>query len=49
MDTYQIRRSFPDKPSKLIKSGVTLEEAKKHCNDPKTRKAGKWFDFYTEE
>lgn len=45
---YNIYRFYAaDKASELIKSGVTLEEAQAHCSDPKTRKAGKWFDGYT--
>lgn len=45
---YDIYRFYAaNKESKLIKSGVTLEEAQKHCSDPNTRKAGEWFDGYT--
>ena len=46
---YNILRSFhPDsgKPSKLIKRGLTLDEAQAHCKDPRTRNEGVWFDFY---
>lgn len=48
---YTIKRSFrdPKKEPKVIKIGLSLEEAQEHCKDPKTRKAGEWFDYYTEE
>ncbi len=47
---YNIYRYFASskRETKLIKSGVTLEEAQKHCSDPSTRKAGEWFDGYNE-
>jgi hypothetical protein len=49
--TYKIKRSFraDDKQARVIKRGLTLEEAKKHCQDPKTRKEGEWFDYYLPE
>jgi hypothetical protein len=34
---------------RVINTGLTLEQAQKHKNDPTTRKEGKWFDSYTEE
>lgn len=46
---YEIRRSYAphlNKEPKTIKSGVTLKEAQAHTNDPRTRKEGKYFDFY---
>lgn len=44
----KIYRYFQNgKPSKLIKTVSSVEEAKRHCNDPKTSKAGQWFDGYT--
>lgn len=51
-DTYKIVRHYAphlDEPSKVIKTGLTLEEAQEHCSDPKTREDGEWFDGYTEE
>jgi len=35
--------------SKIMQTGLTLEEAQKHCNDPRTREEGVWFDGYTQE
>lgn len=44
--TYMIRRFFKDDRETIeVKSGLTLEEAKKHCNDPETESA-EWFDGY---
>ena len=34
--------------NEIIKTGLTLEEAQKHCNDESTHGEG-WFDGYTEE
>ena len=44
---YAIYRYYVNGDSKLIRKGVTLVEAQKHCRDPKTAKAGEWFDGYT--
>lgn len=51
-NTYKIMRFYHPsvgRNSRKIKGGLTLEEAQAHCNDPKTSKAGKYFDGYTEE
>ena len=44
---YAIIRYHRNGPSQLIKSGVTLDEAQEHCNDPSTCGLD-WFDAYTE-
>jgi hypothetical protein len=44
---YKIYRFFSNgRAKKLIKTVSSLEIAQLHCNDPKTRKEGKWFDGY---
>lgn len=49
MSTYKIVRFYKDgRPRKTIETGLTLEEAQEHCQDPETRGDG-WFDGYTEE
>ncbi len=35
-----------DKPAKVVRYNVTLDEAQRHCNDPKTKKEGVYFDGY---
>lgn len=50
--TYSIIRHFApslEKENEVIDTGLTLEEAQEHCNDPDTREDGEWFDGYTEE
>ena len=45
--TYKIIRFFQDeRESQTIKKGLTLEQAQKHCQDPKTSGNG-WFDGYS--
>ena len=46
MPTYEIVRFYKeeDKPSEVIQSGLTLEEAKEHCNLDDTKQEGEWFD-----
>jgi hypothetical protein len=36
MNTYKIRRFYRDHPAETIKTGLTLEEAQQHCDDPET-------------
>ncbi len=36
MDTYKIVRHFFSGRKRVIKRGLTLEEAQKHCADPNT-------------
>lgn len=50
MATYKIVRLYHDinKRGRAIKSGLTLQEAQAHCNDPSTRGDG-WFDGYQQE
>lgn len=48
--SYKIIRFFQDsnKPNKVILTGLTLEQAQNHCQDPDTSGDG-WFDGYDEE
>ena len=36
MATYKIIRFFQDEDNEVIDTGLTLEQAQKHCNDPET-------------
>ena len=50
--SYKIIRIYHptvNKTDRVIKRGLTLEEAQAHCKDPKTRKEGAYFDGYDEE
>lgn len=33
---YKIIRNFMNHPSRVIETGLTLEEAQEHCRDPET-------------
>ena len=49
---YRIVRFYSDeRPSRVVHGGdyLTLVEAQAHCNDPKTRKEGVYFDGYTDK
>ena len=50
--TYSIIRFYAphrNEEKEIIDTGLTLEEAQEHCNDPDAREEGEWFDGYTEE
>ena len=49
--TYSIIRFYKErhKPSRVIKRGLTLEQAQAHCRNPSTQKEGEWFDGYESE
>jgi hypothetical protein len=47
--TYKIVRSYQDdRPAEVVRTGLTLEQAKQHCAIPMTR-GGDWFDGWTKE
>ena len=48
LDHYQIVRYYRDntKRSKIVKTGLTLGEARAHCSSPDSREHGEWFDGY---
>ena len=46
--TYKIVRFRYNGATRVIKRGLTLEEAQAHCRRPDTR-GPDWFDGYTEE
>mgnify|MGYP003119356509 CR=1 FL=1 len=48
---YKIVRMYqkPGQGTKVIKRGLTLEQAQEHCRRPDTRKEGVWFDGYSED
>jgi hypothetical protein len=48
MTTYKIIRFRFKSAKRVIKRGLTLDEAQEHCKDPSTRGYG-WFDGYEEE
>lgn len=48
---YMIVRFFAKegKKSKVMKKGLSLKEAREHCQREDTHKVGVWFDGYTEQ
>tara|TARA_R110000824_G_scaffold97551_6_gene233164 strand:- start:212 stop:424 length:213 start_codon:yes stop_codon:yes gene_type:complete len=51
MKTYKVIRFYRElrKASKVIRRGLTLEEARAHCLNPSTQKEGVWFDGFESE
>ena len=49
--TYYIIRFYQErhKSSRVIKRGLTLEQAQAHFRNPSTQKEGEWFDGYDSE
>jgi len=43
---YKIIRFYKSGRRKTVKTVSTLETAQLHCNDPRTKKDGVWFDGY---
>jgi hypothetical protein len=50
MTLYNVVRFFKNRirNRKIMLRGVTLEIAQLHCSDPRSMKAGFWFDGYEE-
>lgn len=48
MTTYKILRFRFERPTEVIKTGLTLDEAQEHCEDPASRGEG-WFDGWTKD
>jgi hypothetical protein len=50
--SYKIVRYYyptQNKENRVMERGLSLDEAQKHCQDPKTAKKDVYFDGYTEE
>jgi len=47
METYNIVRFYRKGRKKVLHRNVSLEIARLHCNDPRTKRDGVWFDGYT--
>ena len=46
-EQYKIYRFYRNGRKKLVKTVSSLEIAQLHCNDPRTKRDGVWFDGYT--
>lgn len=53
MKTYEIVRKYKDLShpdnNKVIKTGLTLKEAREHCSSDDSHEKGVWFDCFYEE
>ena len=58
MSTYKVMRFYADnRERRVLQTGLTLDEAQEHCNDPETSSRttttdddpGTWFDGYERE
>jgi hypothetical protein len=53
MERYSIIRFYENGRKRTMYTGLTLEEAKEHCNKPNTagvtRSGVRWFDGFTKE
>lgn len=53
MERYKIVRFYSNGKKRIMHTGLTLEEAKEHCNKPNTkgitRNGIRWFDGFTIE
>ncbi len=48
--TYKIVRFYAARrPSEVVRTGLSLDEARAHCSRDDTRQPGVWFDGYEEE
>ena len=50
MQTYTIKRFYKNhNRNKIIRTGLSLEQAREWCSREDTRKEGIWFDGYIKE
>lgn len=51
MDTYRIIRYYADlrKKPRVMARGFSLEDARKHCSKPTSKKEGVWFEGFSKE
>ena len=48
MDDYKIIRFYADnRPHEVRETGLTLEAAQTHCQNPDASEPGVWFDGYS--
>ena len=50
MNTYKIIRFYRYSGKRIIRRYLTIEQAREHCSDPRTRDPdGGWWDAYARE